>query len=86
MLSEASIMAQGLGYNRSNSLGEESHRRTFWVLYFMEKVSCFITGKVSVLISLHSPAGFLLTADPGFARLKYQLCHSGRESVNLPRL
>ncbi|KAJ5903501.1 hypothetical protein N7504_005884 [Penicillium tannophilum] len=49
MLSEASIMAQGLGYNKSNSPGEESHRRTFWVLYFMEKVSCFITGKVSVL-------------------------------------
>ncbi|KAJ5663312.1 hypothetical protein N7507_004043 [Penicillium longicatenatum] len=49
MLSEAAIMAQGLGYNRSNSLNEESHRRTFWVLYFMEKVSCFMTGKVSVL-------------------------------------
>jgi len=79
-------MAQGLGYNRSNSLGEESQRRTFWVLYFMEKVSCFITGKVSVNISLHSSVACLLTIDPGFARLEYQLCHSGRESVNLSRL
>ncbi|KAJ5703602.1 hypothetical protein N7493_011527 [Penicillium malachiteum] len=48
MLSEAAIMAQGLGYNRSNGPHEVSQRRTFWVLYFMEKVSCFITGKVSV--------------------------------------
>ncbi|KAJ5701888.1 hypothetical protein N7488_009436 [Penicillium malachiteum] len=48
MLSEAAIMAQGLGYNRSNGPHEVSQRRTFWVLYFMEKVSCFTTGKVSV--------------------------------------
>jgi glucan phosphoethanolaminetransferase (alkaline phosphatase superfamily) len=41
-------MAQALGYNRSNSPNEDSQRRTFWVLYFMEKVSCFTTGKVSV--------------------------------------
>ncbi|KAJ5960261.1 uncharacterized protein N7479_007411 [Penicillium vulpinum] len=49
MLSEAAVMAQGLGYNRSNGPHEDTQRRTFWVLYFMEKVSCFITGKVSVL-------------------------------------
>jgi hypothetical protein len=77
-------MAQGLGYNKSNGIGEESHRRTFWVLYFMEKVSCFITGKVSVYISLRSPATSLLTTGLGSTRLKYQLCHPGRESVNLP--
>ncbi|KAJ9491945.1 hypothetical protein VN97_g1328 [Penicillium thymicola] len=49
MLSEAAVMAQSLGYNRSNGPYEDMQRRTFWVLYFMEKVSCFITGKVSVL-------------------------------------
>lgn len=48
MLSEAAVMAQSLGYNRSNGPYEDMQRRTFWVLYFMEKVSCFITGKVSV--------------------------------------
>ncbi|CAI7655387.1 unnamed protein product [Penicillium pancosmium] len=42
-------MAQDLGYNRSNGAHEVLQRRTFWVLYFMEKVSCFTTGKVSVL-------------------------------------
>ncbi|KGO65939.1 Transcription factor, fungi [Penicillium italicum] len=49
MLSEAAIMAQTLGYNRSNGPHENTQRRTFWILYYMEKVSCFITGKVSVL-------------------------------------
>ncbi|EKV12255.1 hypothetical protein PDIG_45800 [Penicillium digitatum PHI26] len=49
MLSEAAVMAQGLGYNRSNGPHEGTQRRTFWVLYFMEKVSCFITGRGSVL-------------------------------------
>ncbi|PWY81574.1 hypothetical protein BO94DRAFT_625734 [Aspergillus sclerotioniger CBS 115572] len=49
MLSEAAIMAQGLGYHRSNSPQEGPCRRTFWVLYFMEKTSCFATGKTSVL-------------------------------------
>ncbi|PYI03995.1 fungal-specific transcription factor [Aspergillus sclerotiicarbonarius CBS 121057] len=49
MLSEAAIMAQGLGYHRSNSPQEGQCRRTFWVLYFMEKTSCFATGKTSVL-------------------------------------
>ncbi|KAJ5202180.1 hypothetical protein N7449_004259 [Penicillium cf. viridicatum] len=49
MLSEAAVMAQGLGYNRSNGPHEGAQRCTFWVLYFMEKVSCFTTGKVSVL-------------------------------------
>ncbi|PYH88727.1 hypothetical protein BO71DRAFT_364845 [Aspergillus ellipticus CBS 707.79] len=49
MLSEAATMAQGLGYNRSNSPQEGPCRRTFWVLYFMEKTSCFATGKVSIL-------------------------------------
>ena len=41
-------MAQGLGYHRSNSPQEGPCRRTFWVLYFMEKTSCFATGKTSV--------------------------------------
>ncbi|PYH42889.1 fungal specific transcription factor domain-containing protein [Aspergillus saccharolyticus JOP 1030-1] len=49
MLSEASIMAQGLGYQRSNSVQETSHRRTFWVLYFLEKTSCFGTSRNSVI-------------------------------------
>ncbi|PWY86649.1 fungal-specific transcription factor [Aspergillus heteromorphus CBS 117.55] len=49
MLSEAATMAQGLGFNRSNSPQEGPCRRTFWVLYFMEKTSCFTTGKVSIL-------------------------------------
>jgi hypothetical protein len=50
MLSQAAIMAQDLGYNRSNGAQEVLQRRTFWVLYFMEKVSCFTTGKASVCL------------------------------------
>ncbi|GKZ66702.1 hypothetical protein AnigIFM50267_000570 [Aspergillus niger] len=42
-------MAQGLGYHRSNSAQEGPCRRTFWVLYYMEKTSCFATGKTSVV-------------------------------------
>ncbi|TPR05798.1 Arrestin (or S-antigen), N-terminal domain family protein [Aspergillus niger] len=49
MLTEAAVMAQGLGYHRSNSAQEEPCRRTFWVLYYMEKTSCFATGKTSVV-------------------------------------
>ncbi|GFN20901.1 transcription factor [Aspergillus tubingensis] len=49
MLTEAAVMAQGLGYHRSNSAQEGPCRRTFWVLYYMEKTSCFATGKTSVL-------------------------------------
>ncbi|GKZ26322.1 hypothetical protein AbraIFM66951_002246 [Aspergillus brasiliensis] len=49
MLTEAAVMAQGLGYHRSNSPQEGPCRRTFWVLYYMEKTSCFATGKTSVV-------------------------------------
>ncbi|GJP94091.1 fungal-specific transcription factor [Aspergillus niger] len=49
MLTEAAVMAQGLGYHRSNSAQEGPCRRTFWVLYYMEKTSCFATGKTSVV-------------------------------------
>ncbi|KAE8376598.1 hypothetical protein BDV26DRAFT_265197 [Aspergillus bertholletiae] len=49
MLSSASIMAQGLSYQRSNGAQETSHRRTFWVLYYLEKASCFGTARNSVI-------------------------------------
>lgn len=75
MLSEAAIMAQGLGYNRGNGLHESAHRRTFWVLYFMEKVSCFITGKISVCITV-SLCFFAHQIHLGLARLEHKLRHS----------
>ncbi|RAK80024.1 fungal specific transcription factor domain-containing protein [Aspergillus fijiensis CBS 313.89] len=49
MLSEASMMAQALGYHRSNGVQETAHRRTFWVLYYLEKTSCFGTARNSVI-------------------------------------
>lgn len=70
-------MAQDLGYNRSNGAHEVSQRRTFWVLYFMEKVSCFTTGKVSVCLWHYFwPRKLLKRRFPGPARLKYQLRYS----------
>ncbi|KAF7587764.1 hypothetical protein BBP40_006724 [Aspergillus hancockii] len=47
MLSEAAVMAQRLGLNRSSP--SPADHRTFWVLYYMEKSSCFATGKIPVL-------------------------------------
>ncbi|KAK1149842.1 hypothetical protein N8T08_003398 [Aspergillus melleus] len=42
-------MAQNLGLNRATSSSEGPSDRTFWVLYHMEKTSCFLTGRVPIL-------------------------------------
>ncbi|KAL2816047.1 fungal-specific transcription factor domain-containing protein [Aspergillus cavernicola] len=49
MIAEAAVMAQSLGINRGTSALETSSARTFWVLYYMEKTSCFTAGKVPTL-------------------------------------
>lgn len=46
-------MAQSLGYNRATASSDKSIQRTFWVLYCMEKTTCFYTGKTSVRPFLH---------------------------------
>ncbi|KAL4942604.1 fungal-specific transcription factor domain-containing protein [Aspergillus oleicola] len=54
MIAEAAIMAQNIGINRFTSSSPDSpSTRTFWVLYYMEKTSCFVTGKVPTLQDAH---------------------------------
>ncbi|OJD30283.1 fungal specific transcription factor domain containing protein [Diplodia corticola] len=48
-VSQAARMAQSLGYNRTTGSSAASTQRTFWVLYCMEKTTCFYTGKTSLL-------------------------------------
>lgn len=83
MLSQAAVMAQGLSYNRSNGTQEVSQRRTFWVLYFMEKVSCFTTEKVSVCLDYRHKLGNPNAKILGIARLKHQLRHSRCTRIHL---
>ncbi|KAL4971104.1 Zn(II)2Cys6 transcription factor [Aspergillus stella-maris] len=54
LIAEAAIMAQNIGINRlTSSSPDSSSTRTFWVLYCMEKTSCFVTGKVPTLQDAH---------------------------------
>ncbi|KAL4953661.1 fungal-specific transcription factor domain-containing protein [Aspergillus filifer] len=54
LIAEAAIMAQNIGINRlTSSSPDNSSTRTFWVLYYMEKTSCFVTGKVPTLQDAH---------------------------------
>ncbi|KAL4795096.1 fungal-specific transcription factor domain-containing protein [Aspergillus venezuelensis] len=54
LIAEAAIMAQNIGINRlTSSSPDSSSTRTFWVLYYMEKTSCFVTGKVPTLQDAH---------------------------------
>ncbi|KAL4882944.1 fungal-specific transcription factor domain-containing protein [Aspergillus karnatakaensis] len=53
VIAEAAVMAQSLGINRFMPSIESSSTRTFWVLYYMEKTSCFMTGKVPTLQDSH---------------------------------
>ncbi|KAL1999955.1 hypothetical protein VTN02DRAFT_3740 [Thermoascus thermophilus] len=52
LLSEAARMAQSLGYSRAacSEDNEAACHRTFWVIYSLEKVVCFFSGRSSVLI------------------------------------
>lgn len=61
---EAARMAQGLGYHRAMSNGDQQYEdtchRTFWVVYQMEKQMCFQHHKGSVGNYEHiSPASCL---------------------------
>lgn len=48
MISEAAKMAQNMGYNKATGPNDSICYRTFWVIYSLEKTSCFITGRTSV--------------------------------------
>lgn len=48
MISEAAKMAQNNGYNKATGPNDSICHRTFWVLYTLEKISCFTTGRTSV--------------------------------------
>ncbi|KKA16524.1 Fungal specific transcription factor [Rasamsonia emersonii CBS 393.64] len=50
MISEAAKMAQNNGYNKATGPNDSICHRTFWVLYTLEKISCFTTGRTSVLM------------------------------------
>ncbi|KAL1961697.1 hypothetical protein VTN77DRAFT_1301 [Rasamsonia byssochlamydoides] len=50
MISEAAKMAQNMGYNKATGPNDSVCHRTFWVVYSLEKTSCFITGRTSVLM------------------------------------
>lgn len=63
-------MAQSLGYNRATASSDKSIQRTFWVLYCMEKTTCFYTGKTSVRPFLHdSPAHTSVLTSPSKPQL-----------------
>ncbi|KAH8689526.1 fungal-specific transcription factor domain-containing protein [Talaromyces proteolyticus] len=47
LISEAARMAQALGYNRATSV--DAGHRTFWVIYTLEKTTCFFAGTSSGL-------------------------------------
>ncbi|GKZ34826.1 hypothetical protein AbraIFM66950_005182 [Aspergillus brasiliensis] len=53
LLMEAARMAQGLGYHRALSNGDQQYKdtchRTFWVIYCMEKQMCFQQHKGSMI-------------------------------------
>ncbi|KAJ0419755.1 hypothetical protein BJY00DRAFT_285476 [Aspergillus carlsbadensis] len=53
ILAEAAVLAQHLGINRLTSASDAVSTRTFWTLYYMEKTSCFTTGKVPTLQDAH---------------------------------
>ncbi|KAL2848369.1 hypothetical protein BJY01DRAFT_211920 [Aspergillus pseudoustus] len=53
LLAEAAVLAQNLGLNRLTSSSDRSSIRTFWVLYYMEKTSCFTTRNVPTLQDCH---------------------------------
>lgn len=78
-------MAQGLGYHRSNSAQEGPCRRTFWVLYYMEKTSCFATGKTSVsCVWPYSPTSSSKSGFNGLGsgRRQHKLCYPGYDRVH----
>ncbi|KAL4903559.1 fungal-specific transcription factor domain-containing protein [Aspergillus multicolor] len=52
ILAEAATLAQSLGINRLGPASDTA-ARTFWVLYYMEKTSCFASGKVPTLQDSH---------------------------------
>ncbi|KAB2574735.1 Sphingolipid C9-methyltransferase 2 [Lasiodiplodia theobromae] len=69
-VSQAARMAQSLGYNRATASSDKSIQRTFWVLYCMEKTTCFYTGKTSVRPFLHdSPARASVLTSPSKSQL-----------------
>ncbi|KAL2794581.1 fungal-specific transcription factor domain-containing protein [Aspergillus keveii] len=53
ILAEAAVLAQHLGISRLTSASDNASTRTFWVLYYMEKISCFTTGKVPTIQDAH---------------------------------
>ncbi|KAJ9266328.1 transcriptional regulator family: Fungal Specific TF [Paecilomyces variotii] len=51
MVSEAARMAQSLGFGRATSSSDNAeYHRTFWVIYTIEKMDSFYSGRNSVLI------------------------------------
>ncbi|KEF58315.1 uncharacterized protein A1O9_06241 [Exophiala aquamarina CBS 119918] len=60
LLSEAARMSQFVRLNRgSAALTDGAHQRTFWVIYSLEKLSCFCQGRTSAIpdedIGCHIP-------------------------------
>ncbi|KAI9039795.1 fungal specific transcription factor domain-containing protein [Aspergillus affinis] len=47
LISEGARMAQNMGYNRNRGLKDNLSHRVFWVLYCLDKTSCFVTGRTS---------------------------------------
>ncbi|PLB48515.1 hypothetical protein P170DRAFT_511072 [Aspergillus steynii IBT 23096] len=47
LISEAARMAQNMGYNRNRGSKDNLSHRVFWVLYCLDKTSCFVTGRTS---------------------------------------
>ncbi|KAH8695318.1 fungal-specific transcription factor domain-containing protein [Talaromyces proteolyticus] len=54
LVTEAAKLSQSMGYNKITSTipnpNENERRRVFWVVYCLEKSSCFITGRASTLM------------------------------------
>ncbi|KAI9834090.1 MAG: hypothetical protein M1819_003375 [Sarea resinae] len=73
MVSEGARMAQALGYHRVTGSSEGVCHRTFWVLYSLEKTTCFHAGRSSVLMDADIGCPIPFVPEASFGNLDWFL-------------
>ncbi|KAL1853347.1 hypothetical protein Plec18170_005344 [Paecilomyces lecythidis] len=67
MVSEAARMAQSLGFGRATCCNDNAeYHRTFWVIYTIEKMDSFYSGRNSILIDYDIGAPIPVTPEATF--------------------
>lgn len=84
LVSEAARMAQSLGFGRAipHDKRAEISNRVFWVIYAMEKTTCFYAGRRSVR-PLYILDRIIAHHSPGPVGLRYR---GACNPIRLPRL